>query len=363
MPTRRSDVFAISGALTSIDLAIKCTTSRALTLAVEAHPAAESLLGEVSARRLQQAALLAIAHAAPAIVAVTLSDTTYGALRGELRLAIAPPSIPPPELRRDAGARTAVHERRAETWGAAACSAAAEVAASAVGYVAGNDGVFRAAAEDDPLAAPHQLEASLRYMPYSDSDLLSTDRASAAAPARTARQAALAAAAAGGGAKSAASTGRRSARSDLYGGNVLAATADATARKLRVPLPRADDVKHEERLRIAFSAVDVGGLGKIGKRELYDALRRVGVTGSSNQMLAIFKEAHEDVSSQEPLTWTEWRALGFRLPQLAHLGQGPPAEQLAADQINLAIQSKTQPQRAADEHLRRLERAQARLRG
>lgn len=69
--------------------------------------------------------------------------------------------------------------------------------------------------------------------------------------------------------------------------------------------------------------------------QLYDALKRVGVYGSSHQLLAIFREAHFDPTSQDPLTWAEFRKLGFLLPQLALLGQGGAAEALAVDQIKM----------------------------
>ena len=42
-----------------------------------------------------RAAKLALVHGAPAIVAVSLSDQAFGALRGELRLAVAPPAVAP----------------------------------------------------------------------------------------------------------------------------------------------------------------------------------------------------------------------------------------------------------------------------
>lgn len=104
--TRRSEAFPVSDRISPINLAIVATASRALSLALEAYPAAESLLGEVSAARLQQAARLALAHRSPAIVAVPLSDSVSGAVRGELLLAVAPPMVAPPAL---LGIGTAAH--------------------------------------------------------------------------------------------------------------------------------------------------------------------------------------------------------------------------------------------------------------
>ena len=152
---------------------------------------------------------------------------------------------------------------------------------------------------------------------------------------------------------------QRTARSDLYGGKTLELTAAAARNKTGrasasgVAAVKAggsaatatgaagaayvgDAVTHEARLRLAFEAIDVDGTQQVGKRELYDALRRVGVSGSSHQMLGLFREAHRDSGSQEPLKWAEFRALGFQLPALALLGKGKPAEQLAADQIHMA---------------------------
>ena len=104
--TRRSEAFPVSDRISPINLAIVATASRALSLALEAYPAAESLLGEVSAARLQQAARLALAHRSPAIVAVPLSDSVSGVVRGELLLAVAPPAVAPPAL---LGIGTATH--------------------------------------------------------------------------------------------------------------------------------------------------------------------------------------------------------------------------------------------------------------
>ena len=54
-PKRRSEAFPIADIVSPINLAIVATTSRALNLVIEAYPAAESLMGELSAARLHQA--------------------------------------------------------------------------------------------------------------------------------------------------------------------------------------------------------------------------------------------------------------------------------------------------------------------
>ena len=56
-----------------------------------------------------------------------------------------------------------------------------------------------------------------------------------------------------------------------------------------------DAITHEARLRLAFDAIDIDGSNSVGKRELYDALRRVGVRGTESQMLGLFRDAHHAV--------------------------------------------------------------------
>ena len=139
--------------------------------------------------------------------------------------------------------------------------------------------------------------------------------------------------------------------SDLYGHRVLPLSTAQKVVGLGAPsvggeMPPGmvgDAITHEARLRLAFEAIDIDASRTVGKRELYDALRRVGVDGSSHQMLQLYKEAHRDRTSQEALTWPEFRALGFKLTSLALLGAGRPAEQLVADQLKEA----TRPRSAA----------------
>ena len=384
LPTRKSDVFKIGGVRSAVDLAIVCTAQRALSLAVEVEPAhlAEALVGEVSARRLQQAARVAIHHAAPAIVAVTLSDMSSGAIRGELRVAISPPSVAPSSLRDPAAAATTKAAREpddsAKAWASAACTGAQAHADSHGASMPSRalDGASRAAAH---LEGMPRADYSMRTdLPFTDNDLLTLDKASAAAPARYERQVALANATATRGGTGGSSRGssrptsaeRRqgpgylsgSTRAEQFGHDVPLRTALATSREakgkggsgpsspLSSRMPKSpeermrDEVQHEARLQLAFEALDVTGQHHVGKRELYDALKRVGVSGSSHQMLAIFREAHFDPTSQLPLKWAEFKKLGFLLPQLALLGQGSPAEQLASDQITMV---RTAPRRHA----------------
>jgi hypothetical protein len=75
-------------------------------------------------------------------------------------------------------------------------------------------------------------------------------------------------------------------------------------------------------LRRAFEAIDLDGSGTIGKRELYVALRAIGIDGTSGAMVAIFKHIDTDHSGQ--LSWEEFKRLGARLPQLAQLGASSP---------------------------------------
>ena len=95
-PMHRSEAFVISGLRAPVELGLKVTTARALTLTLDAHPAVESLLGEISAARLQQAALVALDHGAPALMAVPMSDSATGAIRGEVTSHPPPPQPTPP---------------------------------------------------------------------------------------------------------------------------------------------------------------------------------------------------------------------------------------------------------------------------
>ena len=120
-----------------------------------------------------------------------------------------------------------------------------------------------------------------------------------------------------------------------------------------------DDITHEARLRLAFESIDIDGSHSLGKRELYDALKRVGVDGSSQQMLQLYKDAHSDQTKpQDPLSWAEFRSLGFKLPQLALIGMGRPAEKLVADQIREASRP-TSANRSEASFLERQRAAQA----
>lgn len=75
-----------------------------------------------------------------------------------------------------------------------------------------------------------------------------------------------------------------------------------------------------QRLRDAFLAIDLDGSGTIGKRELYKALKRIGVEGYSKDMLALYNSVDADRSGQ--LDWEEFAQLAERLPDLASLGDG-----------------------------------------
>ena len=85
-----------------------------------------------------------------------------------------------------------------------------------------------------------------------------------------------------------------------------AAVAEARPREAR-----------EARLRRAFDSIDLDGSGTVGKRELYTALRAVGVSGATSEMLALYQSVDGDGSGQ--LSFAEFRALARRLPQLAEL--------------------------------------------
>ncbi len=251
-PTRRSEAFPISDRISPINLAIVASASRALSLALEAYPAAESLLGEVSAARLQQAAQLALAHGAPAVVAVPLSDSATAAVRGELLVAVAPPIIAPPVLLGTGDAATD--------------------AASAFNI------------DQRPpsgLTWPPSQQRGYDYLCVDPT----YDRGSTADGAGVGRGA--------GGAGGSRPASRRFAP--------------------------ADDADFTAALRVAFRSCDRDGSGSVGKRELYEALRAIGIDGTSHQMLRLFTAADQELTGQ--LTWQEFAALGQQFPKLIELGQ------------------------------------------
>lgn len=115
-----------------------------------------------------------------------------------------------------------------------------------------------------------------------------------------------------------------------------------------------DRITHEARLRVAFEALDIDSHGAVGKRELYDGLRRAGVDGTSHQMLSIWRRAHADPRSQGPLTWAEFRQLGFRIPALSQLGSpGVVSDRLRVDQMTEAVRPTVSPTNAEQSHVDR----------
>ena len=89
-----------------------------------------------------------------------------------------------------------------------------------------------------------------------------------------------------------------------------------------------DTSELEVRIRRAFETLDRDGSGTIGKRELYEALAAVGVSGSSHQLLRLFEEADTDRNGQ--LSLAEFLALGLRFRPLAAIGDQQPNERASA---------------------------------
>ena len=100
--------------------------------------------------------------------------------------------------------------------------------------------------------------------------------------------------------------------SDLYGKQTLKMSSVSPTRGLGPPsFPDrherggddggvvGDAITHEARLRLAFDAIDIDGSNSVGKRELYDALRRVGVRGTESQMLGLFRDAKGERSEMK----------------------------------------------------------------
>ena len=264
MPTRRSDAFLVDGITMPLDLAIVCTTSRALMLTVEyaGDRPSETLLGELSASRLQQAGRVAMAHGTPAIVPVTLTDSSYGDVKGELSLAIAPPSVAPNELTNQPPSippsppGASVSSRNPST---------SDLHSFAQPPAAQTTMPFAPPPAAQTMPSPSKcVDAYLTSQPPVDGYSIKSVQ-------EVKQQRASCAPAAVGPIRH---EKRYTAKSDLHGRNTIDLTAQAYADQSNGTLQVGDDVTHEARLQLAFDSIDIDGTKSIGKRELYDALRR-----------------------------------------------------------------------------------------
>lgn len=209
-------------------------------------------------------------------------------------LAVAPPAVAPPALLGLTQSAPPPPSTSATFAAASAAVAPSASASAAAGHHAGHPG--------HPYAAPPQR--GYDYLCVDPTYVRGTTADSAAAD--------------GGqhGASSRPPTSEAPRRPHT-GGAGEAPRAPGTA-----PIDGAD---FGEALFRAFRSIDLDGSGSVGKRELYEALRSVGVDGSAHQLLRLFAAADADLNGQ--LNWTEFRALGHQLPQLAELGRPPPSLQ------------------------------------
>ena len=234
----------------------------------------------MSAERMQQAAALAISREAACVLAVPMSDTVTNTVRGELHVAVAPPSVAPAVL-----------------------LDALEPPASSASYLP-----LQHHSRSGAGPATHRPGTAASY------DYLCCDPAPSTATSRPA---------------TAPSTSSRIGPSPSASCSFVSASSRPRASSSTSPSPAgrapttADAQAFEQRVRRAFASIDLDGSGSIGKRQLYEALGAVGIEGSSHQLLALFRDADADRSGQ--LSYAAFSRLAQKLPQLALLADDRPA--------------------------------------